>query len=54
MGGNTEQFSFHLNKARAHGLLETEIIEVITRLAFCVGWPRAVFAIRVGREVFKT
>ncbi len=38
-GGNTEQLSFHLNKARANGLSETELIEVITHLAFYAGWP---------------
>jgi 4-carboxymuconolactone decarboxylase len=52
-GGNTEQLSFHLNKARANGLSETEIIEVITHLAFYAGWPRSVSALRVVKEVFE-
>ncbi len=51
-GGNTEQLSFHLNKARANGLSETELIEVITHLAFYAGWPRSVSAITVARQVF--
>lgn len=52
-GGNTEQLPLHLNKARANGLSETELIEVITHLAFYAGWPKSVSAVRVAREVFE-
>jgi 4-carboxymuconolactone decarboxylase len=52
-GGNTEQLSFHLNKARDNGLSETELIEVITHLAFYAGWPKAMSALMVAKEVFK-
>ena len=45
-GGNTEQLSFHLNRAKENGLSETELIEVITHLAFYSGWPRGMSAIR--------
>lgn len=51
-GGNTEQLLGHLNRARENGLSETELIEVITHLAFYSGWPRAMSAIRVAKEVF--
>ncbi len=51
-GGNTEQLSFHLNKARENGLSEDELIEVITHLAFYAGWPRAMSAITVAKQVF--
>jgi len=51
-GGNTEQLPFHLNKAKDNGLSEAELIEVITHLAFYAGWPRAMSAITVAREVF--
>jgi 4-carboxymuconolactone decarboxylase len=51
-GGNTEQLTFHLNRARDNGLSEDELAEVITHLAFYAGWPRAMSAIRVAREVF--
>lgn len=51
--GNTEQLAFHLNRAKQHGLTETEIAEVIIHLAFYAGWPRAMSAIRVACEVFK-
>jgi len=53
MGGNTEQLPFHLNKARENGLTETELIEVITHLAFYAGWPKAMSAITVAKEVFS-
>jgi 4-carboxymuconolactone decarboxylase len=52
-GGNTEQLPGHLNRAKANGLSEAELAEVIIHLAFYAGWPRAMSAIRVAREVFK-
>ncbi|HZO88236.1 MAG TPA: carboxymuconolactone decarboxylase family protein [Chthonomonadaceae bacterium] len=52
-GGNTEQLPFHLNKARENGLSETELVEVITHLAFYSGWPKAMSAIMVAKEVFQ-
>jgi 4-carboxymuconolactone decarboxylase len=51
--GNTEQLTGHLNRAKQNGLSETELAEVIIHLAFYAGWPRAMSAIRVAREVFQ-
>ena len=51
--GNTEQLSSHLNRAKANGLSETELAEVILHLAFYAGWPRAVSAVRVAKQVFE-
>jgi len=51
--GNTEQLTSHLNRAKQNGLSETELAEVIIHLAFYAGWPRAMSAVRVAREVFK-
>lgn len=50
--GNSEQLSFHLNKAKENGLTETELKEVITHLAFYAGWPRAMSALTVAKRVF--
>ena len=50
--GNTEQLSSHLNRARANGLSEAELAEVMVHLAFYAGWPRAVSAVKVARDVF--
>lgn len=51
--GNTEQLPSHLKRAKANGLSETELAEVMTHLAFYTGWPRAISAILVAKEVFK-
>jgi 4-carboxymuconolactone decarboxylase len=51
--GNTAQLPSHLNLARTNGLLETELAEVMIHLAFYTGWPRAISAILVAKEVFK-
>ena len=53
-GGNTEQLVFHLGKAKENGLTETELVEVITHLAFYAGWPKAMSAITVAKEVFAS
>ena len=52
-GGNSEQLPFHLNKAKENGLTETELKEVITHLAFYAGWPKAMSAITVAKQVFE-
>jgi 4-carboxymuconolactone decarboxylase len=50
--GSTEQLRGHLARARDNGLTETELKEVIIHLAFYAGWPRAMSAVTVAREVF--
>lgn len=54
MGGNLEQLEGHLERARDNGLTETELTEVITHLAFYAGWPRAVSAMTVAKQVFAS
>ena len=51
--GNTEQLTGHLSRAKDNGLSEAELAEVIIHLAFYAGWPRAISAVKVAREVFK-
>ena len=51
-GGNTEQLSGHLMRAKDNGLTEAELKEVITHLAFYAGWPKAMSAIAVAKRVF--
>ncbi len=48
-----EQLRFHLNKALENGLKKEELIEVITHLAFYSGWPNAMNAIFVAKELFS-
>ena len=50
--GATDQLRFHAGFALRHGVTEEELVEAITHLAFYVGWPRAMSAIAVVREVF--
>jgi len=52
-GGNSEQLSFHLQRARENGVTEAELIETITHLAFYSGWPKAMSAITVAKEIFR-
>ena len=52
-GGHTEQLPFHLKLAKENGLTEEELVEVITHLAFYAGWPRAMSAITVAKELFR-
>jgi len=51
--GNTKQLPGHLNRAKANGISEAELAEVMTHLAFYTGWPQAISAILVAKEVFK-
>jgi 4-carboxymuconolactone decarboxylase len=48
-----EQLRSHLALARQNGVTEEELIETITHLAFYSGWPNAVTAVSVAREVFR-
>ena len=51
-GGSTDQLRGHLARAKTNGLTETELKEVIIHLAFYAGWPKAMSAIAVAKEVF--
>ena len=48
-----EQLLGHFARARQNGLSDAELIEASTHLALYAGWPSAVTAIGVAREVFK-
>ena len=48
-----DQLRFHLGKAVENGVKEQELIEVITHLAFYAGWPSAMTAIMVAKELFS-
>ncbi|MEV0048994.1 carboxymuconolactone decarboxylase family protein [Saccharopolyspora shandongensis] len=50
--GNTDQLVFHLGLARENGNTEAELIEALTHLAFYAGWPRAMAAMAVAKNVF--
>jgi len=48
-----DQLRSHLQRARDNGVTEAELVETITHLAFYGGWPNAVTAIAVAKDVFK-
>jgi 4-carboxymuconolactone decarboxylase len=47
-----DQLRSHLALARQNGVTEPEIVEAITHLAFYAGWPNAVTAVAIAKEVF--
>ena len=52
--GNTDQLVFHLDYAKRNGVTEQELIEAITHLAFYAGWPKAMAAMAVAKNVFRS
>ena len=48
-----DQLRSHLARARDNGLTEEQLSEAITHLAFYAGWPSAITAVTVAREVFE-
>ena len=50
--GQVAQITYHLNRAMDNGLTQTQAAEVITHLAFYAGWPNAMSAVAVARDVF--
>lgn len=48
-----DQLRSHLVRARENGVTLDELVETITHLAFYTGWPNAVTAIGVARELFE-
>ena len=51
--GRDKQLEGHLGRALANGVSKDEIGELITHLAFYAGWPAAMTAALVAREVFE-
>jgi 4-carboxymuconolactone decarboxylase len=48
-----DQLRSHLALARENGVTEEELVEAITHLAFYAGWPSAMSAAGVAKEVFR-
>jgi 4-carboxymuconolactone decarboxylase len=48
-----DQLRHHLQRARDNGVTKDEIIETITHLAFYAGWPSAMTAIMIAKELFE-
>lgn len=50
----TNELPFHVKRALENGVSRDEIIETITQLAFYAGWPPAMTALSIARQVFET
>jgi|ERR1700722_13928789 4-carboxymuconolactone decarboxylase len=48
-----EQLRAHLGRALQNGVSKDELGELITHLAFYSGWPTAITAASVAKEVFE-
>jgi 4-carboxymuconolactone decarboxylase len=48
-----DQLRSHLVRARDNGVTQEELVEAMTHLAFYAGWPDALTAITVAKEVFE-
>jgi 4-carboxymuconolactone decarboxylase len=48
-----DQLRSHFARARDNGVTQEELIETITHMAFYAGWPSAITAIGVAKEVFE-
>jgi 4-carboxymuconolactone decarboxylase len=46
-----DQLRYHIVRAMQNGVTQDEIIEVITHLAFYAGWPCAMTAITIAKEM---
>jgi 4-carboxymuconolactone decarboxylase len=47
------EIPFHVRKALENGVTREEIVGVITHLAFYAGWPPAMSALKIARQVFE-
>ena len=52
--GRERQLPGHLNRALDNGVTKAEISEIITHLAFYAGWPAAMTAAQIAKDVFAT
>lgn len=49
----TQQLGFHLLRALDNGVTKEELVEAITHLAFYSGWPTAMSALMLAKDLFK-
>lgn len=51
--GDYEQLQHHLQHGKDAGITKEEIVEIITQLAFYVGWPKAWSTFNLAKEIWK-
>ncbi|WP_461225492.1 carboxymuconolactone decarboxylase family protein [Lacticaseibacillus suihuaensis] len=47
------QLETHMKLAKAHGVTQTEMVALITQLAFYTGWPKAWSAFGLAKTVYQ-
>lgn len=51
-GITDSSLTYHLEHAKANGVTQTEMAEILTHLAFYAGWPNAWAAFRLAKDVY--
>jgi 4-carboxymuconolactone decarboxylase len=49
----TQQLPFHLRRALDNGVTKDELVELMTHLAFYSGWPTAMSALLIAKDLFN-
>ena len=52
-GITDSSLEFHLQKAKENGVTKTEMAEIITHIAFYIGWPKAWAAFRLAKKIYE-
>jgi len=52
-GITDNSIKYHIQNAKNHGVTKVEMVEILTHLAFYVGWPNAWALFPIVREVYK-
>lgn len=48
-----DSLKFHLENAKNNGVTKEEIAEIVTHLAFYVGWPKAWAVFNMAKEIWQ-
>lgn len=51
-GITDNSLKYHIENAKKHGVTKTEMVEIITHIAFYIGWPNAWAVFPLVREVY--
>ncbi len=51
-GITDSSLKYHIQNAKNHGITKTEMVEIITHIAFYVGWPSAWAVFPMVREIY--
>ena len=51
-GSVDNSLKYHLQTAKDNGISKTEMVEILTHIAFYAGWPNAWAAFRMAKEIY--